>query len=211
MAWDLLILPAPTADSPSLLTPRPWGDHIPLLLFWAWNPLIRPRGLDMAIQEYHKRSDWSLDHNGHYLSSWNDLTMKKFASKSSAVSAQEGGILYWPAWWVAYERKSGRAQSPVCSQWSTPPHPSWTQPELHHLDTVCWISKLSFQCDTVNAPFQKGRALSHPSVKVEHALPKGAGPLKRGALSQKGRTLSKGARPLKRGTLSLLSNSEPRT
>jgi len=28
----------------------------------------------------------------------------------------------------------------VC-QWSTPPHPSWTQPELHHLDTVCWISK----------------------------------------------------------------------
>ncbi len=39
------------------------------------------------------------------------------------------------------KRKPGRAQSLVCSQWSTPPHPSWTQPELHHLDTVCWISK----------------------------------------------------------------------
>ncbi len=26
MAWDLLLLPAPTADPSSLLTPRPWGD-----------------------------------------------------------------------------------------------------------------------------------------------------------------------------------------
>ncbi len=26
------------------------------------------------------------------------------------------------------------------------PHPSWTQPELHHLATVCWISKFSYQC-----------------------------------------------------------------
>ncbi len=86
MAWDLLLLPAPTADSSPLLIPRPWGDHIPLLPFWAWNPLIWPRGLDMAIQEDHKRSDWSLDHNGRYLSSWNDLTVKKSAFKSSAVS-----------------------------------------------------------------------------------------------------------------------------
>ncbi len=71
-------------------------------------------------------------------SSWIDWTVKKSASKSSAVSAQEEGILYWPAFWVAYKRKSGRLHSPVCSQWSTPPHPShpsWTQPELHHLDT----------------------------------------------------------------------------
>jgi hypothetical protein len=50
----------------------------------------------------------SLDHNGRYLSSGIDLTAKKSASKSSAVSAQELGILYWPAWWVAYKRKSGR-------------------------------------------------------------------------------------------------------
>ncbi len=49
MAWDLLLLPAPTADPSSLLTPRPWGDHIPLLIFWAWNPLMRPRGLGMAF------------------------------------------------------------------------------------------------------------------------------------------------------------------
>ena len=27
MAWNLLHLPAPTADPSSLLTPRPWGDH----------------------------------------------------------------------------------------------------------------------------------------------------------------------------------------
>jgi hypothetical protein len=49
MAWDLLLLPAPTADPSSLLTPRPWGDHIPLLPFWAWSPLMRPRGLGMAF------------------------------------------------------------------------------------------------------------------------------------------------------------------
>ncbi len=115
-----------------------------------------------------------------------------------------GGMVYWPACWVAYKRKSGKAKSSVCSQWWTPPHPSWTQPELHHLDTVCWISKLSSQCDTVSAPFQKGRALSHPLVKSEQALPKGAPPTKRGALFlthwsklnmpyQKGRALSKGA------------------
>ncbi len=30
MAWDLLFLPAPSADPSSLLTPRPGGDHIPL-------------------------------------------------------------------------------------------------------------------------------------------------------------------------------------
>ncbi len=87
-----------------------------------------------------RRSDWNQDHNGCYFSSWNDLIVKKSASKSSAVSEQEGGILYWPACWVAYKRKPGRAQFSVCSQWSTPPHPWWTQPELHHLDTVCWIS-----------------------------------------------------------------------
>ena len=53
-------------------------------------------------------------------------------------------------------------------------------------------------------PFQKGHALSHLLVKVEHALPKGARPSKRGAPFltqwskfnmpfQKGRALSKGA------------------
>ncbi len=128
---------------PSCLTPRPKEptQHTPFLPFWAWYPLMRPRGLHMAIRLYHRRSDWSQDRNGRYFSSWNNLTVKKSASKSSAVSAQEVGILYWPACWVAYKRKPGRAQSSVCSQWSTPPHPSWTQPELHHLDTVCWISK----------------------------------------------------------------------
>ncbi len=119
--------------------------------------------------------------------------MKKSASKSWAVSAQEGGILYWPAWWVAYKIKSGRTQSLVCSQWSTPPHPSLTQPELHHLDTVCWISKLSFQCDTLNAPFLTYQVKVNMPFQKGRALSIGARPLQRGAPSQKGRALSKGA------------------
>ncbi len=151
---------------------------------------MRPRGLNMAIRRYHRQSDWSQDHNGRYFSSWNDLAVEKSASKSSAVSAQEWGMLYWPACWVAYKRKSGRAWSLICSQWSTPPHPSWTQPELHHLDTVCWISKLSSQLchsplgapwstgacpfpsirQTWASPDRQGRALFHQSGKPEHDL-----------------------------------------
>ena len=57
-------------------------------------------------------------------------------------------MLYWPASQVAYKRNSWRAWILVCSQWWTPPHPSWPQPELHHLDTVCWISRFSCQCHT---------------------------------------------------------------
>jgi hypothetical protein len=49
---------------------------------------------------------------------------------------------------VAYKRNSWRAWILVCSQWWTPPHLSWPQPELHHLDTVCWISRFSCQCHT---------------------------------------------------------------
>jgi hypothetical protein len=155
------------------------GTHTLLLPFWAWYPLMRPHGLDMAIRWYHRRSEWSQDHNGHYFSSWKDLTVKKSASKSSAVSAQEWGILYWPACWVAYKRKPGRPQSPVCSQGSTPPHPSWTQPELHHLDTVCWISKFPIvnKCHFPWAhPDQQGRAHFHQSGKLEHAPFKWARP-----------------------------------
>jgi len=179
MAWDLLLLPAPTADSPFLPLTKDKGTHTPLLPFWAWYPLMRPHGLDMAIRWYHRRSEWSQDHNGRYFSSWNDLTVKKSASKSSAVSAQEGGILYWPACWVAYKRKPGRPQSPVCSQWLTPPHPSWTQPELHHLDTVCWISKFSIvnKCHFPWAcPDQQGRAHFYQSSKLERATLKWAHP-----------------------------------
>jgi hypothetical protein len=36
-----------------------------------------------------------------------DLTVKKSASKSSAVSAQEGGILYWPACWMPIKENLG--------------------------------------------------------------------------------------------------------
>ncbi len=142
-AWDLFLLPASTADYTLLPQIKDKWTHIPLHPFWAWHPLMQPHGLDTTIWWYHKRSEGSQDHNDQYFSSWIDLTVKESASKSSAVSAQEGGILYWPASLVAYKRKSGRLHSPVCSQWSTPPHPSWTQPELHHLDTVCWISKFS--------------------------------------------------------------------
>ncbi len=131
---------------------------------------MRPRGLNMAIRRYHRRSDWSEDHNDRYFSSWNGLTVKKSASKSSAVSAQERGILYWPACWVAYKRKSGRAQSLVCSLWSTPPHPSWTQPELHHLDTVCWISKFPIVPHSLGSLWSTG-ARPFPSIKQTWARP----------------------------------------
>jgi hypothetical protein len=177
MAWDLLLLPAPTADAPSSPTPRPKEPTHP-------SSNYEHGILDMAIQWYHRRSDRSQNHNGRYFSSWNDLTVKKSASKSSAVSAQEGGILYWPACWVAYKRKPGRAQSLVCSQRSTPPHPLWTQPELHHLDTVCWISKfpmvnsviflehalinrgalISINQANLSAPWSTG-ARSYPSIR----------------------------------------------
>jgi len=179
MAWDLLLLPASTADSTLFPHTKAKGTHTPLLPFWAWHPLMRPHGLDMAIRWYHRRSEWSQDNNGCYFSSRKDLTVKKFASKSSAVSAQEGGILYWPACWVAYKRKPGRPQSPVCSQGSTPPHPSWTQPELHHLDTVCWISKFSKvnKCHFPWAcPDQQRRAHFHLSGKLESAPFKWARP-----------------------------------
>jgi hypothetical protein len=39
------------------------------------------------------------------VTSVHETTVKKSAFKSSAVSAQEGGRLYWPACWVAYKRK----------------------------------------------------------------------------------------------------------
>jgi hypothetical protein len=35
------------------------------------------------------------------------LNCEEIPSKSSAISAQDGGILYWPAYWVAYKRKLG--------------------------------------------------------------------------------------------------------
>ncbi len=140
---------------------------------------MRPHDLDMAIWWYHRRSEGSQDHNGRYFSLWIDLTVKESASKISAVSAQEGGILFWPACWVAYKRKSGRPQSPVCSQWSTPPHPLWTQPELHHLDTVCWFSKFTIvtKCHFPWArPDQQGHAHFYQSGKLERAPLKWARP-----------------------------------
>ncbi len=181
MAWDLLLLPAPTVDSTPLLHTKAKGTHTALLPFWAWYPLMRPRGLHMAIQWYHRRSVWCQDHNGRYFSSWNDLTVKKPASKSSAVSAQEGGILYWPACWVAYKRKPGRAQSLVCSQWWTPPHPSWTQPELHHLDTVCWISKFPIVNSVIfleHALINRGELISINQANLNTPLSSQRAPLK---------------------------------
>ncbi len=153
---------------------------------------MRPRGLNMAIQGYHRRSDQSQDHNG--------VTS---ASKSSAVSAQEGGILYWPACWVVYKRKSGRAQSLVCSQWSTAPHPSWTQPELHHLDTVCWISKFPIVSLSLGAPWSTGAPLSINQANWACPFQEGA-PLFH--------QLGKVSAPLSGGRFPChLSNSVPRT
>ncbi len=104
-----------------------------------------------------------------------EICIQKFSCYSAGR-----GILYWPACWVAYKRKPGRPQSLVCSQWSTPPHPLWTQPELHHLDTVCWISKFPIvnKCHFPWAcPDQQGRAHFHQSGKLEHAPFKWARPI----------------------------------
>ncbi len=82
--------PPPCPNSWSSLPPhtKARGTHTPLLPFWAWYPLMRPHGLDMAICRYHRRSDWSQNHDGHhYFSSWSDLAVEKTAFKSSTVSA----------------------------------------------------------------------------------------------------------------------------
>jgi len=129
-------------------------------------------------------------------SSW---LWRKLHQKVQLFQREGGGMVYWPACWVAYKRKSRRHQSSVNSQWWTPPHPSWTQPELHHLDTVCWISKLSFSMwHCGRALFKRGAPFLTHQVKVNMPFQKGARPL------QKGRALSK-------GLPSPLSNSEPRT
>jgi hypothetical protein len=71
--------------------------------------------------------------------------VEKTASKVQLFQREGANMLYWPASQVAYKKNSWIS---VCSQWWTPPHPLWPQPELHHLDTVCWISRFSCQCHT---------------------------------------------------------------
>jgi hypothetical protein len=69
------------------------GPHTPPPLLTS-NPPLRPRGLRTAFKQHHRRSPWILDHNGHYLSSGNDLTEEGSAFKSSAVAVERGAILY---------------------------------------------------------------------------------------------------------------------
>ncbi len=129
--------PLPTLSPSS----RPAGTHIPLHPFCVWYPRVRPHGLGTAIWRQRRWSDWSQDQAGLYASSWNYMAVEKTASKVQLFQCEGANMLYWPASQVAYKRNSWRAWILVCSQWWTPPHPSWPQPELHHLDTVCWISR----------------------------------------------------------------------
>ncbi len=138
----------------------------PLMSMASSNTASWPRHGHLVISQTVRRksrSQWSK------LQFMNQLNCDKISIQSSAVSAQEGGFLYWPASRVAYKRKSGRLHSPVWSQWSTPPHFSWTQPELHHLDTVCWISKFfSEKCH-----FPSERALlkwARPFLSIRQTL-----------------------------------------
>ncbi len=66
--------------------------HIPIHPFWAWHPLMQPRGLDMATWWYHKRSERSQDHNGRYFSSWIDLTVTGSASKVQLFQRRKGAF-----------------------------------------------------------------------------------------------------------------------
>jgi hypothetical protein len=200
MAWNLLFLPAPSADPFSLLTPRPWGDHTLLPQTRAKGPHTPPPTWDMlasvwTVGDYPDRhtevrikqdftsvpeSSWlrrklhrkvqqthipphtwgmvasvcSLwPQCGHLettqavtLKSGSNMTLLQFLNlpgfggncirKFSYFSVGVGaGCTGLPAGLPIKENLGG----PVVSlqPGSTPPHPSWTQPELHHLDTVC--------------------------------------------------------------------------
>jgi hypothetical protein len=104
-------------------------------------------------------------------SSW---LWRKLHQKVQLFQSEGGGMLYWPACWVAYKRKSWRAWISVCSQWWTPPHLSWTQPELHHLDTVCWISKFPPMPHSFGRTLINRDALSNLSGKLGRTLQPGA-------------------------------------
>ncbi len=59
MAWDLLLLPAPTADPSSLLTPRPWGtthsSPKPRLEEPTWDMLASVSGFWWTIGDHPGR------------------------------------------------------------------------------------------------------------------------------------------------------------
>ena len=109
------------------------GPHTPPPLLTS-NPPLRPRGLRTAFLQHHRRSLWILDHNGHYLSSGNDLTVERSASKSSAVAVERGGILYWPAWWAGYKSRPRRTSG----QSAASDRHSHT-PGGHNLNYTIWI------------------------------------------------------------------------
>ncbi len=139
-------------------TPSPLFEHG---ILWC--------SLMASIWWYHRRSEGSQDHNGRYFSSWIDLTVKKSAYKSSAVSAQEGGILYWHPCWIAYKRNmGGPGLQSAASDW--------------HCHTLCgknlnyttWI--LYAESVSWARPDQQGRAQPYQSGKLERAPLKWARP-----------------------------------
>ena len=77
------------------------------------------------------RSQWSLFEFGKRLNC-ERICIQKFSCCSG-----ERGHFVLVCLMGRLQKQTQEDQWTVCSQRSTQPHPSWTQPELHHLDTVC--------------------------------------------------------------------------
>jgi len=115
IAWGSLLLPAPTAGPPSPLIPR---QH-------RYTPLHPPGACGLGVRPL--ASLWTFgDHPGRHTevrikhdftsvpeSSW---LWRKLHQKVQLFQREGGGMVYWPACWVAYKRKSWAAWSSVCSQ-----------------------------------------------------------------------------------------------
>ncbi len=120
--------------------------------------------------------------------------------KFSCFSVRKGGMLYWPACWVAYKRKSWRAWTLVCSS----DQHRYT-PRGHNLNYTIWIlyaeSLTSHQCHSpLGMPWSTG-ARPFQSIRQLWARPSPRGapfPIYKenlGAPSLQGRALLTGARP----------------
>ncbi len=116
MAWGLLFLPAPTADPTSSLSPRPKEPTHPSSPVGRGCLGVRPLASVWTFGDHPGRhTEVRIMHNFTSVpeSSW---LWRKLHRKIQLFQRKGGGMWYWPACWVAYKRKSGRAQSSVCSQ-----------------------------------------------------------------------------------------------
>ncbi len=129
-------LPQQLIQPPSL-TPRPKEPTHPSSPFGRGGLGVRPLASVWTFGDHpgcHTEVRIKHDFTPVPESSW---LWRKLLQKVQLFQREGGGMVYWPACRDACKRKSWGAWFSVCSQWWTPPHPSWTQPELHQLDTVC--------------------------------------------------------------------------